>query len=224
MNENYIALSNVSKSYKTPGTGNTLTVIHEISLSLKKAEVLTITGESGSGKTTLLNIIGGLDISDSGSIQVDDVVVSNLKEHQMHSYRQHKLGFIFQFHHLLRDFTALENTMLPALIAKRPNAEERASTLLQRVGMEERMHNYPYQLSGGECQRVAITRALMNEPALILADEPTGSLDEKRSREIETMLFELVQEEKRTMIIVTHDTRLAALGNRHLHLTQGRLE
>ena len=220
----HIELSHVSKSYKTPTVGSDLTIIHDLSLRVEKAEALIITGESGSGKTTLLNILGGLDTLDSGSIRVDDIMVSDLQEHQMYHYRQHKLGFIFQFHHLLRDFTALENTMLAARIAGRRDAEEQAMRLLQRVGLEDRIHNYPYQLSGGERQRVAITRALINEPTLILADEPTGSLDEQRSREIETMLFNLVREENRTMIIVTHDTRLAALGDRHLHLTLGRLE
>ncbi len=185
--------------------------------------MLIITGESGSGKTTLLNLLGGLDTVDSGTIRVDDLQVSDLKEHQLFMYRQHKLGFIFQFHHLLRDFTALENTMLPALIAGKKDVEEQAAELLKRVGLEKQLNNYPHQLSGGECQRVAITRALINSPALILADEPTGSLDEKRSREIEGMLFELVREEGRTMVIVTHNARLKKFGSRNLHLTQGRL-
>ena len=224
MNKSYIALSKVSKSYKAPDGGSDLNIIHDLSLTMEEAESLIITGESGSGKTTLLNILGGLDSPDSGTIRVDDVIVSDLKEHQMYNYRQRKLGFIFQFHHLLRDFTALENTMMPALIAGREHAEEQARDLLRRVGLEDRMQSYPYQLSGGERQRVAITRALINEPALILADEPTGNLDEKRSREIEAMLFKLLEEEKRNMIIVTHDTRLASFGDRHLHLTQGRLE
>lgn len=231
----YVELENVTKTYQVPGRQDDFVVIDDLSLKIEQSEVVIISGESGSGKTTLLNLLGGLDKADSGSIRVDDVVVSDLKEQNLFNYRQRKLGFIFQSHHLLRDFTALENTMLPALISGRnagwntggrinkQDVEEQAVELLERVGLDDHLYSYPYQLSGGECQRVAITRALMNDPTLILADEPTGNLDERRSREVETILFDLLRERGRTMVIVTHDMRLAELGDRHFHLSQGKL-
>lgn len=220
----YLSVEGLEKRY---GNGNEgITILDDLSMECSRGEITIITGESGSGKTTLLNILGGLDSADRGTVTVEDIRVSSLKEQQLFAYRQKKLGFIFQFHHLLRDFSALENTILPALIAgeKRQDAEARGRELLSRVGLGERLDNLPHQLSGGERQRVAITRALINNPALILADEPTGSLDEERSREVEDVLFELVRSRNGTMIIVTHDQRLAARGDRSLHLTKGRLQ
>jgi lipoprotein-releasing system ATP-binding protein len=219
----FVDVRKLSKSYGS--AGEALQILGGIDLTMEAGEILIVTGESGSGKTTLLNILGGLDRGDEGSIRVDGVMVSDLPESRLSEYRQRSLGFIFQFHHLLKDFSALENAMLPAMIAglDRQEASGRAEDLLVRMGLADRLSNFPYQLSGGERQRVAIARALVNDPALILADEPTGSLDERRSREVENLLFELVGERAKTMIIVTHDPRLAALGHRSLHLSAGSL-
>ncbi|AHC14254.1 ABC transporter ATP-binding protein [Salinispira pacifica] len=222
--QSYLSVEGLEKRYGNGSSG--ITILDNLNMECSRGEITIITGESGSGKTTLLNILGGLDSADRGTVTVEDIRVSSLKEQQLFAYRQQKLGFIFQFHHLLRDFSALENTILPALIAgeRRHEAESRGRELLDRVGLGERMDNLPHQLSGGERQRVAITRALINNPALILADEPTGSLDEERSREVEDLLFDLVRSREGTMIIVTHDQRLTARGDRSLHLTRGRLQ
>jgi lipoprotein-releasing system ATP-binding protein len=220
----FVEIRGLTKTYL--GAGGGLSIIRDLDLSMGAGEILVITGESGSGKTTLLNILGGLDRADGGEIRVVDTLVSDLAEFQLSEYRQQHLGFIFQFHHLLKDFSALENAMMPALILGKPRAEaqELARELLDRMGMAERLDHFPYQLSGGERQRVAIARALVNDPGLILADEPTGSLDEERSREVEALLFDLVRERGKTMIIVTHDRRLAGLGMRNLTLTSGSLK
>lgn len=219
----YIELANVQKTY---GNGaETLNILDDLNLNLAQGQVLIVTGESGSGKTTFLNILGGLDSADRGLIRVADTRVSDLKEQQLGEYRRKSLGFIFQFHHLLKDFSAAENIALAARIAgvADPTAQKMAGDLLERMGIGDRAKHFPYQLSGGERQRVAIARALVNDPDLILADEPTGSLDEERSREVEALLFDLVRERGKTMIIVTHDRRLAQLGDRQAVLSRGQL-
>ncbi len=220
----FVEIDGLTKAYGNGGSE--IKILDGLELNMAAGEILIITGESGSGKTTLLNILGGLDSADSGFLRVANTEVSSIRESQLFEYRQRNLGFIFQFHHLLRDFSAVENSALPAMIAgEDPQvARDKAAALLNRLGLDDRMNHYPYQLSGGERQRVAIARALINDPDLILADEPTGSLDEQRSREIEALLFELVREQGRTMIIVTHDSRLASMGDRHLVLSAGRLQ
>jgi len=219
-----IELKNVSKQYHNGQ--EELTVLKQIHLEVNKGESLVITGESGSGKSTLLNLIGGLDFPTEGSILSCGNEVSSLSEKEMTRYRNQDLGFVFQFHYLLKDFTALENISMPALMAgeSRTQVLDRAAELLKKVGLEQRDSHFPGQLSGGERQRVVLARALMNDPELILADEPTGNLDERNSRVVEDILFQLTGELGKTLILVTHDTALAERGGRRLHLTQGSVE
>jgi lipoprotein-releasing system ATP-binding protein len=223
MSEFVLALQNVTKTFSSGS--EELTVLHDLSLKIEPMAVTSITGESGSGKSTLLNLIGGLDKPSSGRITVGPYTVSHLDELALTGYRRDMLGFIFQFHYLLKEFSALENIMLPALIAGHPRrtAQARAERLIREVGLEDRKLHFPVALSGGERQRVAVARALVNDPLLILADEPTGNLDEGNSRIVEDILFNLVRKNGKTLILVTHDRRLAAQGDRCLTLHKGRL-
>ena len=216
-----IELSGVRKVY--PSGRGELEVLRNISLRVEEGELVVITGESGCGKSTLLNLIGGLDKPTEGEVNACGYTVSRMTEKNLTSYRNKSLGFVFQFHFLLKDFNALENVMMPALMGgeKRAAAAERASGLIARVGLSDREGHFPSQLSGGERQRVALARALMNDPQLILADEPTGNLDEKNSRVVEDILFQLTGDFQKTLLLVTHDPALAAKGRRRLHLTQG---
>jgi len=221
---NIIEVVSLSKIYRT-GTEE-VDVLQELNLTLEEGETTVITGESGSGKTTLLNLIGGLDNATSGNIFFNESDIVGQSEAELTRYRSSSLGFIFQFHYLLKDFTALENVMLPALIEglSLRVAGDRAEDLLDRVGLLKRKAHYPVELSGGERQRIAVARSLMNDPVLILADEPTGNLDEKNSDQVKKVLFELVGEYKKTMLMVTHDTELAARGDYHFCLEHGRLK
>ncbi len=221
---NIIEVVSLSKTYRT-GTDE-VEVLQELNLILEEGETTVITGESGSGKTTLLNLIGGLDDATSGNIIFNGSDIVGQSEAELTRYRSSSLGFIFQFHYLLKDFTALENVMLPALIEglSLRVAGNRAEELLNRVDLLKRKAHYPVELSGGERQRIAVARSLMNDPVLILADEPTGNLDEKNSDQIEKILFELVCEYKKTMLLVTHDNELAARGDYHFCLEHGRLK
>ena len=216
-------MKNVTKTYKSGR--DTLLILDDICLEVPTGESLVITGESGSGKSTLLNLIGGLDIPDRGEILSCDWSLTKRGELELSRYRNEKTGFIFQFHYLLKDFTALENIMMPGRILglKKRDVQTRAETLLKKVGLKDRGSHYPGQLSGGERQRIALARALMNKPPLVLADEPTGSLDEKNSLVVEDLLFDLAEQENTTLILVTHDTALAERGARRLHLHGGRL-
>jgi lipoprotein-releasing system ATP-binding protein len=218
-----VSVTGLAKVYETPA--ERLEVLRGIDLSVREATTVAVTGESGCGKSTLLNLVGGLDRPTSGLVRVGAAEITGLDETALSRYRNRDVGFIFQFHFLLKDFTALENVMIPAMIGKLDPRElrSRARGLLAEVGLERRVDAYPLELSGGERQRVAVARALVNGPALILADEPTGNLDEDNARMVEEMLLGLVRSHGRTMILVTHDKALAARADRRLVLSGGRL-
>lgn len=219
-----LSVENLSKVYEM---GNEkISILSEINFQLKKREKVTITGSSGCGKTTLLNLISGLDSFTSGEVQLGSFVLSQLGESQLTRYRRECIGFVFQFHHLLDDFTALENIYLPSYLTgeSKKMARERALHLLEKVGLSSRANHFPGQLSGGECQRIAVARALINNPPLILADEPTGNLDEHHSELVEELLFNMVEKEGKSLILVTHDQQLAEKGDVHYSLKQGQLQ
>ena len=202
-----------------------LEVLKGISLSVKRGEVVSIVGQSGAGKTTLLQILGTLSAMDSGSLSIDGKEVSTLGDNALADFRNRHIGFVFQFHHLLPEFTALENVMLPALIAGRSKreAEQEAANLLKMMNLADRTTHKPSALSGGEQQRVAIARAIVNHPALLLADEPSGNLDSKNRDEIHTLFFRLREELGQTTIIVTHDEGLASMADRKITMCDGRI-
>ncbi len=212
-----ITLNNITKSF------GSLQVLKGIDLQIEKGEVVSIVGPSGAGKTTLLQIMGTLDTPDTGSVRIDDTDVTRLSEKEMARFRNQHLGFVFQFHQLLPEFTALENVMIPALIANKNQKETRARAqeLLDFLGLADRAEHKPYELSGGEKQRVAVARALMNKPSVILADEPSGSLDTKNKDELHQLFFDLRNQLGQTFVIVTHDEGLAALTDRTIHLKDG---
>lgn len=212
-----IDIKNITKSF------GSLQVLKGIDLHINKGEIVSIVGPSGAGKTTLLQIIGTLDKSDSGSIVIDGIDVSNLSKAKLSDFRNRHLGFVFQFHQLLPEFTALENIMIPAFIAgtSQSEAKERAMELLKFMGLEDRASHKPNELSGGEKQRVAVARALVNKPAVILADEPSGSLDSKNKAELHQLFFDLRDKFGQTFVIVTHDESLAATTDRTIHMKDG---
>ncbi|MDH6311545.1 lipoprotein-releasing system ATP-binding protein [Parabacteroides sp. PFB2-10] len=200
-----------------------LQVLKGIDLSIEKSEVVAIVGPSGAGKTTLLQIIGTLDSPDGGELILNGTRVEGMNDTELSAFRNRNIGFVFQFHQLLPEFTALENVMIPALIAreKQGQAEKRAKELLDFMGLAERMTHKPAELSGGEKQRVAVARALVNNPAVILADEPSGSLDTKNKEELHALFFELRDKMKQTFVLVTHDEQLAADTDRVIHIRDG---
>ena len=208
-----------------PGSAGRLTVLRGVDLAIKPAATVAITGESGSGKSTLLNIVAGLDHFGPGSVHVGNADLGTLDEAELARYRR-SLGLIFQFHHLLRDFSALDNLLVPALIRgqRRTEARRRARDLLAAVGLEERAHYFPAELSGGERQRVAVARALAGDPVLVLADEPTGNLDERNSQVVADLLFDLVRREGATLVLVTHDSLLVARADFVYRLAGGVLQ
>ena len=214
-----IKANNIHKSF------GSLEVLKGVSLDVSPAEVVSIVGPSGAGKTTLLQILGTLSPMDSGSLSINGVQIESLRDKQLSDFRNRQIGFVFQFHHLLPEFTALENIMMPALIARRDHkeAEREAIELLKMMNLSERASHKPSALSGGEQQRVAIARALINRPALLLADEPSGNLDTKNREEIHSLFFRLRDELGQTTIIVTHDDGLAQMADRKISMRDGHI-
>ena len=202
-----------------------LKVLKGLDLHIEKGEFVSIVGTSGSGKTTLLQLLGTLENTDSGEIIIDEKAVQKLSEKELAIFRNQKIGFVFQFHNLLAEFSALENVCLPAYIAgiSKKQAEKKAKEILSILGLENRMTHKPGELSGGEQQRVAVGRALINSPAIILADEPSGNLDSKNAKDLHKLLLELNQERGQTIVIATHNEELANMANRKLEMVDGKL-
>ncbi|MCR4603528.1 MAG: ABC transporter ATP-binding protein [Prevotella sp.] len=215
-----IEVKGITKSF------GSLQVLKGIDLHIDKGEIVSIVGPSGAGKTTLLQIIGTLDRPDSGTVRVDGIDTTTLSQKALSDFRNRHLGFVFQFHQLLPEFTAIENVMIPAFIAgeSRTAAKARASELLQFMGLSDRAQHKPAELSGGEKQRIAVARALVNNPAVILADEPSGSLDTRNKQELHQLFFDLRERFGQTFVIVTHDEQLATITDRTIHMRDGLLE
>lgn len=214
-----IKIRNINKSY------GALQVLDNVNVDINRGEVVTIVGPSGAGKTTLLQIMGTLDSPESGSVLYDGQDVLSMKDSSLAKFRNQNIGFVFQFHQLLPEFTALENVMMPALIGgmKQKEASARAKELLEYMGLGERLDHKPAELSGGERQRAAVARALVNRPAVVLADEPSGSLDTKNKQELHNLFFRLRDEMQQTFVIVTHDETLASDADRVLYMRDGRI-
>jgi lipoprotein-releasing system ATP-binding protein len=215
-----IKLEGITKSF------GSLQVLKGIVLEINKGEIISIVGPSGAGKTTLLQIMGTLDEPDAGVVQIDGTMVSRMKEKELSAFRNKNIGFVFQFHQLLPEFTALENVMIPALIAgvSSKEAHERAMKILDFMGLVDRASHKPNELSGGEKQRVAVARALINDPAVILADEPSGSLDTHNKEDLHQLFFDLRDRLGQTFVIVTHDEGLAKITDRTVHIVDGMIK
>jgi lipoprotein-releasing system ATP-binding protein len=214
-----IRAENITKSF------GDLKVLKGINLTVEKGEIVAIVGASGAGKTTLLQIMGTLSDKDSGSLWYNDTSIDRMNEKQLARFRNLNIGFVFQFHHLLPEFTALENVCIPGYIAKRPGkqVENRAREILDFLGLTDRLDHKPSELSGGEQQRVAVARALINDPAVILADEPSGNLDSRNKTELHQLFFNLREKYNQTVVIVTHDRDLAGMSDRMIRLQDGKI-
>lgn len=214
-----IECRNIFKSY------GTLEVLHDLSLTVERGEVVSIVGASGAGKTTLLQIIGTLSRPDSGSVVIDGTDVSTMRDRELSGFRNSKIGFVFQFHNLLPEFTAFENVCIPGLIGGRDRSEveHRAAELIDMMGLRDRRDHKPAEMSGGEQQRIAIARALINSPAVLLADEPSGNLDTRNRDEIHRLFLELRDRLGQTIMIVTHDEKLAGMADRRIAMSDGRI-
>jgi putative ABC transport system ATP-binding protein len=207
-----------------PSGGRMLTILDEIDLQVQRGEFVAVLGPSGSGKSTLLALMAGLDRPSSGEIRLDGERIDRLSEDKLALLRRHKVGFVFQSFQLLENLTARENVLLPMELLGRPRASQRAEELLSAVGLEDRGHHYPSQLSGGEQQRVALARAFAPQPALLLADEPTGNLDGATGRKVLDLLVAMRADQGATLVLVTHDPAVAELADRRIHLRDGRIE
>ncbi len=214
-----IEASHISKSF------GALQVLKDISLTIRKGEIVTIVGASGAGKTTLLQIMGTLMSAGEGTIAINGTVTGSLRERELSRFRNRHIGFVFQFHHLLPEFTALENVCIPAFIAGQPKQAtlKKAASLLEFLSLDHRRHHKPSELSGGEQQRVAVARALINDPAVVLADEPSGNLDTRNKRDLHDLFFTLRKQFSQTFVIVTHDTELAGMSDRTVTMQDGRI-
>lgn len=214
-----LVATNIKKNY------GQLEVLKGVDLSVSEGEIVSIVGSSGAGKSTLLHILGTLDKADSGEIHLAGERIDLLSGKRLATFRNRYAGFVFQFHHLLPEFTALENVCIPGWIARRPSREVTADArrLLERLGLSHRLDNKPSQLSGGEQQRVAVARALLNRPRIIFADEPTGNLDSANARELHRLFFELREERGQAFLVVTHNEELAAMSDRVVHMKDGRV-
>lgn len=215
-----IKAQGITKAY-----GN-LKVLKGVDLEIEMGKIISILGKSGAGKSTLLHILGTLDVPDEGVLSIDGEVLTNMKEKSLVKYRNQNLGFVFQFHHLLDEFTALENVCIPAYIAKTNQkiVERKAKELLDYLGLKDRMDHKPNQLSGGEQQRVAVARALINQPKVVLADEPTGNLDNTSSREMHELFLKLRNDFNQTFVIVTHNEELAQMSNKRYFMVDGKID
>lgn len=221
-----LTIQGLEKTYRDAVSGESLTIIKDLDMQVPQKTKVVILGESGCGKSTLLNIIGGLDTATKGYIQCGKYTITEMDEDHLTEFRSRYLGLIFQFHYLLKDFSALENVFLPAFMAGLPKKQaiERAKTLLNDVGLSHRFNHIPSQLSGGERQRAAVARALVNDPQIILADEPTGNLDPSNSSVISSLLFSMVEKYGKTLLLVTHEQDLASQSDAAYRLHGGKLE
>ena len=210
---------NIHKRY------GTVEVLRGVDIDIKKGEIVSIVGSSGAGKSTLLHILGTLDTADKGAVRLDEADINSLQGKKLADFRNKNIGFVFQFHHLLPEFTALENVCIPGWLAgrKRKEVENKAKELLTLLGLAERLENKPNQMSGGEQQRVAVARALINSPSIVFADEPTGNLDSANAKELHQLFFDLRKKFNQTFLIVTHNEELARLSDRVLHMKDGRI-
>lgn len=215
-----LVASGIKKSY------GDLVVLHGVDIHINQGEIVSIAGSSGAGKSTLLHILGTLDTPDAGKIFMEDTEISSLKGKRLAAYRNRHIGFVFQFHHLLPEFSALENVMVPGWIAgtSARQLRNRATELLESLGLKDRAEHKPSELSGGEQQRVAVARALINNPKIVMADEPTGNLDSQNARELHQLFIQLKNQFNQTFLIVTHNEELASMSDRLLHMKDGELE
>ena len=214
-----LTATNIIKNY------GTLPVLRGVDINIQKAEIVSIVGSSGAGKSTLLHILGTLDTADSGSVSLAGERIESLSGSKLAAFRNKNIGFVFQFHHLLPEFSALENVCIPGWIGgrKKNETKEKAMRLLTTLGLAGRLENKPQQLSGGEQQRVAVARALINDPAIIMADEPTGNLDSANAKELHQLFIDLRNEFQQTFLIVTHNEELAQMSDRRLHMKDGKI-